>query len=196
MGTTGPSEGRRLNAELPAILLRIHSFTHLPLAVGFGVTTRSHFNYAVRAGADGVVLGSKLVQIIDESPRGEIADRVERCCQQISGRGEPLRPRSLLPATSQATSQNQTIGSIKTPGLPSRFGEYGGQYVPEPLVDCLVKLEAMHKSALADPEFWKEFRSHFDYINRPSDLYLAKNLTEDVGGANIWLKREDLYGCL
>lgn len=63
-------------------------------------------------------------------------------------------------------------------------------------MDCLVKLEAMHKSALADPEFWKEFRSHFDYINRPSDLYLAKNLTEDVGGANIWLKREDLYGCL
>lgn len=45
---------------------------------------------------------------------------------------------------------------------------------------------------MKDPEFWKEFRSHFGYINRPSNLYLAENLTKEAGGANIWLKREDL----
>ena len=195
MGTTGSSERRELNVELPDILARIHDFTHLPLAVGFGVAVQSHFDYAVDAGADGVVFGSRLVQIIDDSPPGEIADRIEVCCRQISGRSGPPCLHSPLPATSRVTGTNQAIALIKTPdtkGLPSRFGNYGGQYVPEPLVECLVKLEGVHKSAMVDPEFWKEFRGHFDYINRPSNLYFAKNLTEDVGGANIWLKREDL----
>jgi tryptophan synthase len=59
-------------------------------------------------------------------------------------------------------------------------------------VDCLIELEEAHKSAVADPEFWKEFQSHYGYMNRPSQLYLAENLTKDAGGAKIWLKREDL----
>ena len=77
--------------------------------------------------------------------------------------------------------------------LPPRFGQFGGQYVPEALVDCLAELEQAHKSAMADPEFQKELQSHFGYINRPSQIYLAENLSKDAGGANIWLKREDLY---
>ena len=77
--------------------------------------------------------------------------------------------------------------------LPDRFGEFGGQFVPEALVDCLSELEAAHKSAMADPEFWKEFRGLYGYMNRPSNLYKAERLTEHAGGATIWLKREDLY---
>jgi len=76
--------------------------------------------------------------------------------------------------------------------LPARFGEFGGQYVPEALVDCLVELEEAHKNACADPEFWKEFESFYGYMNRPSKLYFAERLTEETGGAKIWLKREDL----
>jgi tryptophan synthase len=72
--------------------------------------------------------------------------------------------------------------------LPSRFGAFGGQYVPESLVDCLAELEQAHKDALADPEFWKEFRGMYGYINRPSELYLAERLTEAAGGARIWMK--------
>ena len=76
--------------------------------------------------------------------------------------------------------------------LPGRFGQFGGQCVPEALVDFLVELEEAHKAALAGPEFWKEFEGFYGYINRPSQLYEAKRLSEIVGGARIWLKREDL----
>ena len=76
--------------------------------------------------------------------------------------------------------------------IPSRFGEYGGQYVPESLMDCLAELEDGFNKAREDPEFWKEFRSHYPYMGRPGQLHLANRLTEHAGGANIWLKREDL----
>ncbi|CAG8931476.1 unnamed protein product [Penicillium salamii] len=75
---------------------------------------------------------------------------------------------------------------------PSRFGEFGGQYVPESLMDCLAELERGFDAANSDPKFWEEFRSYYPYMGRPSSLHLAQRLTEHVGGANIWLKREDL----
>jgi len=195
MGTTGSSEKVGLNTELPDILTQIHNFTHVPLAVGFGIATRAHFDYAVAAGANGVVIGSKLVHVIDDSPPDKIAQRVEAYCQDISGRGEPPHVYSSPPTGSPVKDMNQAnraTDAFDVGVLPQRFGQYGGQYVPEALVDCLVELEAAHKSAMADPEFWREFHSHFGYMNRPSNLHLAKNLTEDVGRANIWLKREDL----
>jgi len=195
MGTTGSSEKVGLNTELPDILTRIHNLTHVPLAVGFGIATRAHFDYAVNAGANGVVIGSKLVHVIGDSPPDEIPQRVEAYCQDISGGGKPPRVYSLLPTGSPVEGLDQANRATDAFGvgvLPQRFGQYGGQYVPEALVDCLVELEAAHKSAMADPEFWREFHSHFGYMNRPSNLHLAKSLTEDVGGANIWLKREDL----
>ena len=80
-----------------------------------------------------------------------------------------------------------------TTTLPHRFGQFGGQYVPESLFDCLVELEEAHKSAMNDPGFWKEWESLYGYMNRPSNLYKAAKLTEHAGGATIWLKREDLY---
>ncbi|KAL4933379.1 tryptophan synthase TRP5 [Aspergillus undulatus] len=75
---------------------------------------------------------------------------------------------------------------------PARFGEFGGQYVPESLMDCLAELERGFNHALNDPTFWEEYRSYYPYMGRPSSLHLATRLTEYVGGANIWLKREDL----
>src|SRR5436853_4013553 len=64
--------------------------------------------------------------------------------------------------------------------------------VPESLMDCLAELEAGFNKARNDPEFWKEFRSHYQYMGRPSSLHLAERLTAHAGGANIYLKREDL----
>lgn len=75
---------------------------------------------------------------------------------------------------------------------PPRFGKFGGQYVPEALFDCHAELERAYLEAINDPKFWKEFESHYEYIGRPSELYLAERLTEKAGGARIWLKREDL----
>lgn len=76
--------------------------------------------------------------------------------------------------------------------IPSRFGEFGGQYVPESLMDCLAELEEGFNKARDDPKFWEEYRSYYSYIGRPGQLHLAERLSAHAGGANIWLKREDL----
>lgn len=76
--------------------------------------------------------------------------------------------------------------------VPSRFGEFGGQYVPESLMDCLAELEEGFNKIRDDPTFWEEYRTHYPYIGRPGHLHLAERLTKHAGGANIWLKREDL----
>ena len=85
-----------------------------------------------------------------------------------------------------------TAGSADPAAIPSRFGEFGGQYVPESLMDCLAELERGFNDANADPKFWEEYRSYYPYMGRPGQLHLADRLTAHAGGANIWLKREDL----
>ncbi|KAL2425365.1 Tryptophan synthase [Exophiala dermatitidis] len=88
---------------------------------------------------------------------------------------------------------SETNGTEPNPNaIPARFGQFGGQYVPESLMDCLAELEEGFSKAKNDPEFWKEFRSYYPYMSRPSSLHLADRLTEKVGGAQIYLKREDL----
>ena len=73
------------------------------------------------------------------------------------------------------------------------FGNYGGQYVPEPLKIALDELSETFEAAKKDPEFDKELRYYFkNYIGRKSPLFLAERLTESVGGTKIYLKREDL----
>lgn len=182
-----------MNTALPAIIEGVREFATVPLAVGFGVATREHFEIVADAGADGVVIGSRLVSIIKHAPQGDIYKNVESYCQEISLKGLPPRPRA--PPTKRTPSSraaSEPIREESASALPHRFGQFGGQYVPEALFDCLTELEAVHKSAMDDPEFWKEFESFYGYMNRPSNLYYAEKLTEKAGGAKIWLKREDL----
>ncbi|GAO99537.1 tryptophan synthase subunit beta [Fructobacillus ficulneus] len=74
-----------------------------------------------------------------------------------------------------------------------RFAEYGGQYVPETLMNELNHMADAYEEAKQDPAFQKELRDLLaNYANRPSLLYYAKNMTEDLGGAQIYFKREDL----
>ncbi len=74
-----------------------------------------------------------------------------------------------------------------------RFGAYGGRYVPETLMAALEELEAAYAEAQVDPAFDSELRDLLHhYCGRPTPLYLAKRLTETLGGAKIYLKREDL----
>lgn len=87
-----------------------------------------------------------------------------------------------------------TNGTTPKPeAIPAQFGQFGGQYVPESLMDCLAELEAGFEEAKADPKFWEEYRSYYPYMGRPSNIHLAERLSEAAGnGANIYLKREDL----
>ncbi|HEY0785056.1 MAG TPA: tryptophan synthase subunit beta [Acidobacteriaceae bacterium] len=76
---------------------------------------------------------------------------------------------------------------------PGRFGAYGGRYVPETLMAALEELEAAYAAAQADPVFQAELDSLLaDYAGRPTPLYYARRMSEQLGGARIYLKREDL----
>lgn len=79
------------------------------------------------------------------------------------------------------------------PDQAGMFGLFGGAYMPETLMPALHELTRVFAVASADPEFWAEYhRILADYVGRPSPLTFAANLTEELGGARIWLKREDL----
>ena len=73
------------------------------------------------------------------------------------------------------------------------FGNFGGRFVPETLISALDELKAAYSEAKADDKFWAEFgRLSRDYSGRPTPLYFAERLTRETGGAQIYLKREDL----
>ncbi len=77
--------------------------------------------------------------------------------------------------------------------LPTKFGPYGGQFVPETLMPALIELEEAFVSARQDAEFMREFdKLMASYIGRPTPLTYARRLSEKLGGAQIYLKREDL----
>ncbi len=90
------------------------------------------------------------------------------------------------------TIETPPVGTHRPDAL-GRFGRFGGRFVPETVMAALDELEAAVEEALADPAFHAERAQLMaDYCGRPTALYLAERLTEDVGGAQIWLKREDL----
>ncbi|PWY98114.1 putative tryptophan synthase [Testicularia cyperi] len=213
MGTTGATT--QVSSSLPDLISKIRSITHIPLAVGFGVSTREHF-IEVGEHADGVVIGSKLVAKLKEASPNT-ADRVAAArdyCAEITGKKEGGIRRKQPLNIKEVVNQPDSVPIPKVdavvngdsnpiPGLdtivdaegkvrPPRFGKFGGQYIPEALFDAHVELEKAYLDALKDPEFWKEFESYYEYIGRPSELYPAKRFSEAAGGANIWFKREDL----
>ncbi len=76
---------------------------------------------------------------------------------------------------------------------PGRFGPYGGAYIPETLATAVMALEQAYAAARQDPAFWADLdRLHRSYTGRPTPLTFAQRLTEYLGGAQIYLKREDL----
>ena len=77
--------------------------------------------------------------------------------------------------------------------IPGRFGAYGGRYVPETLMAALEELERAYEKARRDPKFRERLNDLYrNYAGRPTPLFFARRLTEKLGGAKIYLKREDL----
>ncbi|KAH7021335.1 tryptophan synthase [Microdochium trichocladiopsis] len=208
-----------MNANLPSLLERVKKYSgDKPAAVGFGVSTHEHFQ-SVAAIADGVVIGSQIVTTLMKAEPGTGSKAVEEYCAYVSGRtADPeekaTREVGVIEAISAArepSGDGVTVEAVIKDSdvesddaalaaelsalhgkIPDRFGEFGGQYVPEALMDCLSQLEDGFNAIRNDPKFWEEYRSHYPWIGRPGHLHLAERLTEHAGGANIWLKREDL----
>jgi tryptophan synthase beta chain len=85
------------------------------------------------------------------------------------------------------------MSRIEVPDLQGRFGKFGGRYVPETLMNALIELEEAYRKYSQDPEFIAEVQDLLkNYSGRPTNLYYAGRLTEHLGGAKIYLKREDL----
>ncbi len=81
----------------------------------------------------------------------------------------------------------------RVPVNQSRFGKYGGQYVPETLMPAIMELEQVYAKLRTDRSFQREYHECLkQYVGRPTPLYFAKQLTRTLGGAKIYLKREDL----
>lgn len=79
------------------------------------------------------------------------------------------------------------------PDARGYFAQFGGQFVAETLMQAVLELQDAYESARNEPAFWQRYREELrHYVGRPSPLYFAKRLSERVGGAEIWLKREDL----
>lgn len=190
MGTTGAL--KNISTDISTLVTRVRKFTgDTPLAVGFGVSTREHF-LTVGSVADGVVIGSKIITLLGESLEGQRGEVAKRYVQGILDNKVSSNDK---PEESEVFQNAQKVGEPvfeEEHKFPARFGDFGGQYVPEALHACLRELEKAFEDAVADPEFWKEFKSLYSYIGRPSSFHKADRLTEHAGGAQIWLKREDL----
>ncbi|KAL2880147.1 anthranilate synthase / indole-3-glycerol phosphate synthase [Colletotrichum sp. CLE4] len=200
-----------MNANLPDLVARVKKYSgNKPAAVGFGVSTRDHF-LSVAQLADGVVVGSQIITTLQKAAPGELFNDVAKYCSYLCGRDSDDTTREVgmveaMAAAKQPTEEptvderitadqdSELVAELAAMHgkIPDRFGDFGGQYVPESLMDCLSELEEGFNKIKDDPSFWEEYRSYYEYMGRPGHLHLAERLTEHAGGANIWLKREDL----
>jgi tryptophan synthase beta chain len=93
----------------------------------------------------------------------------------------------------EAAAKESGTLDLNQPDLKGHFGPYGGRYVPETLMHPLKELEEEYFRAQKDPEFQKELSYYLkEFVGRPTPLYFAERLTKELGGAKIYLKREDL----
>jgi tryptophan synthase beta chain len=99
-----------------------------------------------------------------------------------------------IPAHSQRTREGRGTLRVTVPrSEPGRFGVYGGRYVPETLMAALEELEREYEKAKRDPKFQRRLEELLrTYAGRPTALSFARRLTQKLGGAKIYLKREDL----
>ncbi|MCC1496326.1 tryptophan synthase subunit beta [Alcanivorax sp. 1008] len=102
-------------------------------------------------------------------------------------------PRPLWPLLSKELIVSEKIDFAAFPDPRGHFGRYGGRFVSETLMAALEDLEAVYNRLKDDPQFQADFDYDMaHYVGRPSPLYFAERLSKQVGGAQIWLKREDL----
>jgi len=182
-GVTGARAA--LPPELPAFVARIRKQTDLPLAVGFGISTRAHVA-EVAAIADGVVVGSAICKELETGGPKAVAAFIKTLTQL-----DPSAKKRQLPEAAPQGAKKAAVEMRMSEG--SHFGEFGGRYIPETLVEAHRELEVAYAAAKADPEFAKEIAFYRKkYIGGPTPLYFAQRLTELAGGAQIYLKREEL----
>ena len=187
VSVTGVTGARgALPSDLAPFVERIRKNTDAPLAVGFGISTPDQVKQ-VSDIAEGVVVGSAIISSIDSAIDKTPKERAATLQAFIADLKKGVSTRAPKVKTS-------TKSVVAAPDISNRnFGEFGGRYIPETLVDAHRELEEAYAKALADPAFHEEVAFYRkEFIGGPTPLYFAENLTKKVGGANIWFKREEL----
>jgi tryptophan synthase len=189
VSVTGVTGARgTLPTDLKEFIERVRANSQVPLAIGFGISTPEHVK-EVSEIAEGIVVGSAVIASIDLAPEQTPTGRAQALQKYIS---------SLKNAVSQKSGKvgntKSPIASPDTKDISNRnFGEFGGRYIPETLIDAHRDLEAAYAEAKADPAFHAEIAKYRkEFIGGPTPLYFAKNLSDKMGGARIWFKREEL----
>mmetsp|Transcript_37586 Transcript_37586/g.76504 ORF Transcript_37586/g.76504 Transcript_37586/m.76504 type:complete len:701 (-) Transcript_37586:133-2235(-) len=196
VSVTGVTGARStLPPDLEDFVARVRSKTDLPLAVGFGISNPDMVQGVANI-SDGVVVGSAILRAVDAL--GEDASTEERAaavkkivaelttgCDQKEG------------AKNQATALGQlppgNDEEIQARNKDKRFGAFGGQFIPETLSEAFREIEEAYEKIKDDPDFLAEIAQYRkDFVGGPTPLHKAERLTKLAGGANIWLKREDL----
>jgi len=191
-GVTGARDA--LPDDLGEFIERVRSKTDLPLAVGFGISNPDMVQGVANL-SDGVVVGSAILKSMDNLPPDSSSkDRADAVRNIVSHLCNGLRQ------SSDAKNQATSLGNIPSNSQSyeerhkkTHFGRFGGQFIPETLSEAFREIEEFYDALKNDKDFLAEVDLYRrDFVGGPTPLHLAKRLTEFAGGANIWLKREDL----
>jgi len=188
-GVTGARSS--LPSDLDGFIRRVRAKTDLPIAVGFGISSPEMVN-GVANMADGVVVGSHILNAIkelgDDATTENKAEAVRSVVAHlVTGIKQGENP------LNQATKLGQIPKEWAGVNEKARFGQFGGQYIPETLSVAFEEIEEAYDAIKDDPEFLAELdRYRREFVGGPTPLHKAERLTELAGGATIWLKREDL----
>jgi len=189
LGVTGARN--QVAAEVEKVVADVRKSTEgrgIYVAVGFGISTRAHVEDIGRY-ADGVVVGSKIVQALGE---GGGLDTMKALVKDLSG--GPL-PDTVANGEPRPKKSRTSLYANGEPSASSKwnFGKYGGRYIPETLMAAHEELSCAWEVARKDEVFLAEVRRlRTEFIGGPTPLYHARNLTEKLGGAQLWFKREEL----
>mmetsp|Transcript_24440 Transcript_24440/g.26716 ORF Transcript_24440/g.26716 Transcript_24440/m.26716 type:complete len:717 (-) Transcript_24440:155-2305(-) len=183
-GVTGARTS--LPSDLKDFIHRIRANSHSPLAVGFGISTPEQVAEVSRS-ADGVVIGSAIINTIDGASHVTPTERSEKLKSFVHSLSSAIVPKKIekVPAAPSSVKSSETS--------TTNFGDYGGRYIPETLIEAHRELENAYAEALKDPKFHEDIAFYRrEFTGGPTPVYFAENLTKKLGGARIWIKREDL----
>lgn len=185
LGVTGART--EVSVDLQKLVSQVRTATQgrgLSIACGFGVCTRKQVE-DIACYSDGVVVGSKIVQALGSA--GGI-NAMKSLVKELSG-----GPLSIVASGTGPKAKRQRTSLSDSGANVWNFGSYGGRYIPETLMAAHEELSVEWEAAKKDPVFMAEIkRLRTEFIGGPTPLYFAKNMTEKLGGAQLWLKREEL----
>jgi tryptophan synthase len=188
-GVTGARDS--LPPDLNDFIKRVRSKTDLPLAIGFGISSPEMVN-GVAMMADGVVVGSAILNAMEKEGKDATTEQRAEAVRKIVAHLAAGAKQS-EGAENQATKLGQIPKEWAKISDKSRFGEFGGQYIPETLSAAFEEIEEAYDKMKDDPEFLAELDYYRrEFVGGPTPLHKAERLTKLAGGATIWLKREDL----